>query len=59
MNPVKMFLNNHPLLDDDAEVKRITRKTKIYHLIDGVLYRQGANDMMMQRISREEGIQLL
>jgi hypothetical protein len=59
MNPVKMFLNNHPLLDDDVEVKRITRKTKIYHLIDGVLYRQGANDMMMQRISREEGIQLL
>jgi hypothetical protein len=59
MNPIKMFLSNHPLLDDDAEVKRITRKTKIYHLIDGVLYRQGANDMMMQRISREEGIQLL
>jgi hypothetical protein len=31
----------------------------MYHLIDGVLYRQGANDMMMRCISKEEGIQLL
>jgi hypothetical protein len=32
---------------------------KMYHLINGVLYRQGANGMMMWCISREEGIQLL
>jgi hypothetical protein len=31
----------------------------MYHLIDGVLYRQGANGMMMKCISREEGIELL
>jgi hypothetical protein len=31
----------------------------MYHLIDGVLYRQGANMMMMKCIAREEGIELL
>jgi hypothetical protein len=39
MNPIRMFLSNQPLLDDDAEVKRIARKAKMYHLIAGVLYR--------------------
>jgi hypothetical protein len=54
-----MFLSNQSLSDDDAEVERITHKAKMYHIIDGVLYRQGINDMMMRCISREEGIQLL
>jgi hypothetical protein len=31
----------------------------MYLLIDGVLYRQGANGMMMNYISREEDIELL
>jgi hypothetical protein len=31
----------------------------MYHLIGGILYRLGANGMMMRCISREEGIQLL
>jgi hypothetical protein len=39
MNPIRMFLSNQPLLDDDDEVERITRKAKMYHLIGGVLYR--------------------
>jgi hypothetical protein len=39
INPISMFLSNQPLSDDDAEVERIMRKTKMYHLIDGVLYR--------------------
>jgi hypothetical protein len=38
MNPIKMFLSNQPLSDDDDEVKRIARKAKMYHLIAGVLY---------------------
>jgi hypothetical protein len=59
MNPIKMFLSNHPLSDDDAKIERITCKVKMYHLIDGILYRQGASGMMMRCISREEGIQLL
>jgi hypothetical protein len=57
--PIKMFLDNQPSSDDNIEVERIAHKFKMYHLIDGILYRPGANDMMMKCISREEGIQLL
>jgi hypothetical protein len=39
MNSIRIFLSNQPLSDDDAEVECIARKDKIYHLIDGVLYR--------------------
>jgi hypothetical protein len=59
MNSIRMFLDNQPLLDDAAKVERITHKVRMYHLIDGVLYRQGANNMMMWCISREESFQLL
>jgi hypothetical protein len=59
MNPIKMFLDNQSPLDDNTEVERITHKSNMYHLIDGVLYRLGVNGMMMWCISREKGIQLL
>jgi hypothetical protein len=59
MSSIKMFLDNQPPSGDNTEVECITRKSKIYHMIDGVLYRWGANDMMMKCISIEEGIQLL
>jgi hypothetical protein len=52
-------LDNQPPSGDNAEVERIARKSRVYHLIDGVLYHQGANGMMMKCISREEGIELL
>jgi hypothetical protein len=39
MNPIKMFVDNQPPSDDNAEVERIAHKSKMYHLIDGVLYR--------------------
>jgi hypothetical protein len=59
MNPIKMFLDNQSPSDDNTKVKHIAHKSKMYHLIDGVLYRQDAIDMMMRCISIEEGIQLL
>jgi hypothetical protein len=59
MSPIKAFLSIQPPSDENARVERITCKFKMYHLIDGILYRRGANDMMMRCISREEGIQLL
>jgi hypothetical protein len=37
MHSIKMFLENQPPLDDNAEVERITRKSKKCHLIDGIL----------------------
>jgi hypothetical protein len=59
MNSIRMFLENQPPSDVNVEVERIAHKAKMYHLIDGVLCRRGANGMMMQCISQEEGIQLL
>jgi hypothetical protein len=59
MSPIKMFLDNQPPSDDNAKVERIARKFEMCHLIDVILYRRGANNMMMKCISREEGIQLL
>jgi hypothetical protein len=45
--------------DDNAEIERIARKSRMCHLIDGVLYKQGTNGIMMKCISKDEGIQLL
>jgi hypothetical protein len=59
MSPIMAYLDNQPPSDDNAEVERITHKSRMYHMIDGILYRQGANEMMMKSISREAGIQLL
>jgi hypothetical protein len=59
MSPIRAYLDNQPLSDDNAEIECIARKSKMYHLIDGELYRQGANVMMMRCISKEEDIQLL
>jgi hypothetical protein len=59
MNPIRPYLDNQPSLDDNTEVERIASKFRMYHLIDGVLYRQGANEMMMKYIFKEEGIELL
>jgi hypothetical protein len=59
MSSIWAYLDNQLPSDDSTEVKRITRKYRMYHLIDGVLYRQGANGMLMKCISREVGIELL
>jgi hypothetical protein len=39
MSLIKIFLDNQPPSDDNAEVERVASKSKIYHLIDGILYR--------------------
>jgi hypothetical protein len=38
MSPIKILLDNWPPSDDNAEVEHIARKSKIYHLIYGILY---------------------
>jgi hypothetical protein len=59
MSPIKAYQDNQPISDDNTEIERIAHKSRMYHLIDGVLYKQGANGMMMKYISKDEGIQLL
>jgi hypothetical protein len=39
MNLIRMILSIQPLSDDNAEVECIMHKAKMYHVIDGVLYR--------------------
>jgi hypothetical protein len=38
MQPIKMFLENHPLSYNNTKVERIARKSRMYHLIDGILF---------------------
>jgi hypothetical protein len=38
INPIKMFLENQPPSDNNAEVGRIVRKSKQYHLVDEILF---------------------
>jgi ribonuclease HI len=59
MSPIRAYLDNQPLSDDNAKIEHVTCKSRMYHLIDGVLYKQDANDIIMMCISKEEGIQLL
>jgi hypothetical protein len=59
MSPIKAYLDNQSMSNDNAEIECIARKSRMFHLIDGVLYKHGANGMMMKRISKDEGIQLL
>jgi hypothetical protein len=59
MSSIKAYLDNQPISDDNAEIVCIARKSKMYHLIDGVLYKQDANGMMMKCIFKDEDIQLL
>jgi hypothetical protein len=39
MSPIKAYLNNQPIPDDNVEIEHIARKSRMYHLIDGVLYK--------------------
>jgi hypothetical protein len=41
MSPIKAYLDNQSISDDNVEIERIARKSRMYHLIDGVLYKQG------------------
>jgi hypothetical protein len=59
MSSIKTYLDNQPISNSNAEIECIARKFRMYHLIDGVLYGQGTNDMMMRCISKKEGSQLL
>jgi hypothetical protein len=59
MSPIKAYLDNQLISDDNAEIEHIAHKSRMYHLINEVLYKQGANGMMMKCISKDEGIQLL
>jgi hypothetical protein len=53
------YLKDNILLDDCASADRIAHLAKRYTLVEGDLYRRGANGVLMRCITREEGCELL
>jgi hypothetical protein len=58
MTEIRTYLKDNILPDDSASADRIVRLAKIYMLVEGDLYRRGANDILMRCITREEGCEL-
>jgi hypothetical protein len=56
---IRAYLKHNILPDDMASADRIARLAKRYTLVEGDLYRRGANGVLMRCISREEGCELL
>jgi hypothetical protein len=53
------YLKDNILPDDMAFADQIARLAKRYKLVEGDLYRRGANGVLMQFITWEEGYELL
>jgi hypothetical protein len=56
---IQTYLKDNILPDDSASADRITCLDKRYALVECDLYRCGANGILMQCITREEGCELL
>jgi hypothetical protein len=53
------YLKDNFLPEDQASVERIVRLAKRYTVVEGDLYRRGANGILMRFITQEEGCDLL
>jgi hypothetical protein len=56
---IRTYLKDNILPDDSAFDDRIARLAKRYTLVEGDLYRCGANGILMRCIRQEEGCELL
>lgn len=56
---IKVFIEEDLIADDDLATERLAQIAKNYIIIDGVLYKNGRNGMLMRCISTDEGIRLL
>jgi hypothetical protein len=56
---IRDYLKDNILPDEHVSVERIIRVAKRYILVEGDLYRCGANDVLMRCITREDGCELL
>jgi hypothetical protein len=56
---IRTYLKDNILPDDMASADQIARLAKRYTLVEGGLYRRGANGVLMQCIIQEEGCELL
>jgi hypothetical protein len=56
---IRTYLKDNILLDDMTSAVWIAHLAKRYTLVEGDLYRRGANGVLMRCITREEGYELL
>jgi ribonuclease HI len=59
ISKVRDYLKDNFLPEDQASAERIVRLAKRYTVVEGDLYRHGANGILMWCITREEGCDLL
>jgi hypothetical protein len=59
MADIRAYLDNHTLPEDCAESEKLTRISKRYVLVEGTLYRRGANGVHLKCIPWEQGIELI
>ena len=57
--PIREYLENDSLGGDSPEAQKMMRKTNLYTLIGGGLYKKGLNGMLMKCILRTERQDLL
>jgi hypothetical protein len=56
---IRDYLKEKILPEDHVSAERIVRLAKRYAVVEGDLYRRGANDIHMRCITQEEGRELL
>jgi hypothetical protein len=59
ISEIRDYLKDNFLPEDQASAERIVRLAKRYAVVEGDLYRRGANGILMRCITREEGCDLL
>jgi len=59
ISEIRDYLKDNVLPEDDVSAERIVRLAKCYAVVEGDLYRHGANGILMRCISWEEGRDLL
>jgi ribonuclease HI len=59
ISKVRDYLKDNYLPEDQASAERIIRMAKRYTVVEGDLYRRGANSVLMRCITQEEGRELL
>ena len=59
ISEVQDYLKENILPEDHVSAERIVQLAKRYMVVEGDLYRRGANDILMRCITQEEGRELL
>jgi ribonuclease HI len=59
ISEIRDYLKENILPEDHVSAEHIVRLAKRYAMVEGDLYRRGANDILMRCITQEEGRELL